>query len=298
MKKELYFCFVFFLLILASCTNDTGSSSGKNTNWRTGTDGIKINFMADNPPSEVFSNQELSVIVEYSNKGAYDVNNLRVYLMGYDKSILFGSPVQSTNSIAIEGKNQYATQGSQTSYISWKTRVNSPQQVDSFKQDLTATACYHYQTIATPTICVDPKKGSLVSSNSCKFTVQDLGSNQGGPIAVTSVTQKTTDTKVYLEIVFENKGGGTVFSSSSSDNCYNNIDIRDIDTLNWIKVSTPSSSFVCKPEGKLRLTNGKGFAICEGGLSGQSYFVTPLNIVLDYNYRQSISKTISIVNLK
>ena len=170
-------------------------------------------------------------------------------------------------------------------------------EVDSFKQELSATACYTYQTIATPSICIDPKKYDLVSSDGCSFDVQDLGSSQGGPIAVTSIEQKTTGDRVYLEIHFENKGSGISFSSSSLNNCYNSISIDDADTISSIKVYTPSTSFSCKPEGRVRMTNKKGYVICEAPISGKTYFVTPLNVVLNYKYRESISKTITVVNI-
>ncbi|MEM4397430.1 MAG: hypothetical protein QW757_02265, partial [Candidatus Woesearchaeota archaeon] len=84
----------------------------------------------------------------------------------------------------------------------------------------------------------------------------------------------------------------------NNNNCYNSVDIKDIDTINYIRVTSSGTTFTCKPEGKIRLTNGQGFAICEAPINTKSYYITPINIILDYNYRETISKTIKIVNYK
>jgi hypothetical protein len=294
-----YLVLAVMVFSLSSCTSDSGSSGSKNTNWRTGSEGITMSFVADNPPSEVVSTQEMNVIVKFANRGASDVNNLRFYLSGYDKALLFvGYDAMTSSNIALEGKNQFNPTGSQEGFETWKTKVNSPRDIDSFKQDFTVTACYSYKTIATPNICIDPMKYDLTSSGKCKFDISDLGSSQGGPIAVTSIKQKTTDSKVYLEIYFANKGTGTPFSGKPVENCYNSLSINDIDTIESISVSMPGGgSFDCNPKGKLRLTSGSGYVVCQAGISGSSYYVSPLNIVLDYNYRQTMTKEITIVNV-
>ncbi|MEM2139064.1 MAG: hypothetical protein QXM96_02840 [Candidatus Woesearchaeota archaeon] len=282
--------------MLNSCTSNNSSSSGKNINWRTGTDALIMNFNKDNPPTEAISTQNLNVVVEFSNKGAYNINDLKFYLTGYDPNILFESSVQTSNPISLEGKSLYVPQGSQTEFITWKTKINSPKNTDSFKQDLTVTACYHYKTIANPTLCIEPQTYSNANQK-CKFIVQDLGSSQGAPIVINSINPKTTDDTVYLEIQFSNKGKGSVFSGNNN-NCYNSVDIRDIDSINYIKVTSSGTSFKCKPEGKIKLDNGNGFAICEAPIKTNSYYITPINIELDYSYRQTISKTLTIINMK
>ncbi len=297
--KKITYPLLVLILIISSCTTTDTNSDNKN-NWRSGTDGIRFNFMPDQPSSEVLSSQELGVIVEYTNKGASTANNMIFYLSGYDSNILrFASSSKSVGSL--DGKDQYNTQGSQTEFVNWKTGISIPSEVDSFKQDITVTACYHYQTIANPNVCIDPNRYELVSSSKCKYDIEGLGSSQGGPIAVTSIKQKTTNDKVYLEIYFENKGNGNSFSPDlqSTNNCHTSIGINEIDTLEVEEVSMSSGStrFSCKPTGTIRLTSGRGYIICEAPLRGDLAYTTPLKVVLDYNYRQSISKTVTIVNM-
>ncbi|MBN2367626.1 hypothetical protein JXC34_01305 [Candidatus Woesearchaeota archaeon] len=282
------------LLVLGSCT-DGGSQSGE-SNWRTGSEGIKMNFVSNSPPAEVLNGQEVNVIVEYTNKGAQDLYNAFFYLTGYDSTIL---PFTMTDSpsLPLYGKSAFNPDGSYSDFVGWRATANPPSDVDSLQQDILVTACYSYSTIANPEICIDPKKYEYTDTASCSFDVRNLGSSQGGPIAVSAVKSKTTSDKIILEIHFENKGGGISFTQGL-DNCHVNLEIKNSNTFNVQSVSLSGGrSFICKPGNPIRLTNGKGFIICEMPISGNSYYVSPLMIHLQYNYRQSISKQITVVNI-
>lgn len=302
MKKELI-AVIILMIFLVSCTNDTGSTGPSNKNWRSGSEALRMSFVSDNPPSEILSTQELSVMVEYSNRGAYDigVSNLKFYLTGYDSSILFNNPIQqSSSSVTLEGKDPYNSQGSQTAYAQWKSSVdlNGIADVDSFRQDLTVTACYNYRTIATPLVCVDPKKYDLVVSSRCTFDIQDLGSNQGGPIAVSSIKKRTTRDKVYFEIYIKNVGNGIPFVKSI-DNCHNSLGIRDINQVKLEKISLSKKDFTssCKPSTTIHLDNGQGYFVCERDMPENSFFNGVMEIELSYGYRETMSRSLNIVNI-
>ena len=290
---------LILLIILAFVISCNGTPTSTQDNWRTGTQGVIMSFVQDNPSNELLSTQKLSVMVEYANRGAYDINNLKFYLTGYDPTIFqLGGAVKEFTAPALPGKDQFNPEGSQLDYFSWEANINAPRDVDSFKQDLTVTACYHYETLAAPSICIDPKKYDYVMSSRCKFDTEGLGGSQGGPVAVTGIRQKTTDNKVYLEITFQNKGSGIPYAPNLPvNNCYNNLQLKDVDTLRVKEVSVSGKQFTCQPTGTLRLDGGEGFVICSLPISGESYYVSPLKIVLEYNYRQSMSKTVSITNI-
>jgi hypothetical protein len=298
MRKALFF---IILLFLAACETGNTNQGTKNIDWRTGTDGIVMSYFQDNPPSEVLSRSKVPVIVRYSNKGAYNVNDLNFYLSGYDTQILSFSAKSQTYGIDIGGKDQYNTAGSQEAFASWeapRANMNNLASVDNFKQTITVTACYTYETIATPTICVDPNKYETMTTR-CTFDVKDLGSSQGAPIAVTSVKQRTTDDEIYLEISFENKGKGTPFLPNT--NQCQNLDYTEVNKIKLQKVSFSNGVTFreCKPS-EIRLENNKGYAICSTGLpSRSSFYETPLLIQLRYKYRENLAnKEITIVNVK
>ena len=293
MKTKLAFL-TLFMIFITSCS--LAGEQSDSTSWRTGTEGIRMSFVSNSPPSEALSGQEINVMVQYTNRGAQDLNNIRFYLTGYDSSILPFSLVDSPN-LPLLGKSSFNPEGSYSDFVSWSAFVNPPSNIDSFQQDILVTACYQYSTIANPEICIDPQKFEYTDSPSCNFDVRNLGSSQGGPIAVTNIKAKTTKDKILLEIYFENKGSGISFIQGI-DNCHVNLQRKDIDTVNVQSVTLSGGrSFTCKPDNPVRMTNGKGFIICERPMSGNSYYVSPLTVTLTYNYRQSISKQMTVVNV-
>ncbi len=302
-QKTNFFKFVFLIIILiglSSCSSPENSSSGQN--WRTGSEGISIRFAPDSPPNEVLSSEDLNVIVEYANKGSYNIGkgDIMFYLTGYDPAILFGRPVEAkSNNKAMEGKSQFNKQGSQPDFVKWATGIDMSHipNVDSFKQDIKVTSCYKYKTIATPEVCIDPNKISTQPSE-CSFSVRNLGGSQGAPIAVTDVQVKTNGRKAYFEIHFQNKGRGKPYTGAGLGNCYNSIGLDNIDTINLEKVYL-SGDFTasCHPSKKIRLANGRGFVICERPINEKSHFVGVMEIVVSYNYMDSITKSLTIVNV-
>lgn len=298
-QKAQFIGLIMVLIFLSSCisSNNTGS---RDVNWRTGSDGIVMSFVQDNPPSEVLSRSKVPVTVKYSNKGAYDVSDLTFYLGGYDSNILPFATKSQVSGIRMSGKDQFNTQGTEEAFAQWVAPVvnlNNLQGIDNFKQAISVTACYTYGTIANPTICFDPSQFDTVAASKCSFSIKDLGSSQGGPIAVTSVTQKLSDTDIYLEIQIANSGKGNPFLPEIGD-CMN-LGYTEIDKVRLSKVAFSSgATFTCNPS-IIRLQSNKGFAVCSAKLPTKSSFVqTPLIIQLSYKYREAMpTKEITVVNV-
>jgi hypothetical protein len=284
------------LLFLAACSSGTNTGSGVSagTNYHTGTDSLTMNFYE--LPSQVRSDQQFEVTVELANKGAETISSgaLRLCLSGYDPYILpFGSPCQTTQQL--DGKNAFNPEGSPLSYVTWRTGINLPSTVaEGFSQDLRVTGCYRYKTTANPTICVDPENVPGQKSK-CTFTVKDVGSSQGGPLAVTDVQQDISSGRITLKITFENKGGGVAFSSGLPLSSCNNLNARDTDVIEVSRVMVGQTQLSCRPGGTVKLLDGKGFVLCEGSISQQTYYTTPVTIILDYNYKKEISGSVQII---
>lgn len=288
-----YILFLALLILINSCVDDNSSSNSKN--WRTGTEGIIFSYMPDSPPSEVLSTGKVNVILKYANKGA-STTTPYFYLTGYDPNILsFGNPYVQAPTIG--GKDMYNTEGSQEAFIEWTAPINmnSLYEIDNFKQSLSITACYQYETIAYPSICIDPLKYKYDSSSGCEFSVKDLGSSQGGPIAVTQVSQKSTGDEVFLEIHFQNKGKGTPYITEST--CLN-LRHDEADVIYLAGVSMPEGSFSCEPT-SIRLVNNEGYTICRKPITNKNaYYESQVQISTRYNYRDTLQKKeITIVNI-
>ncbi len=279
------------LLILVSCT---GESTDKAGSWRTGSQGIVLSYVADNPPAEVISTSKINVMVKYANKGAF-ATNPAFYLTGYDSLILpFSEPAKTVG--VISGKDQYNPEGSQEGIVQWSSPITmtSLQDVDSFKQAVSVTSCYDYETYATPNICIDPQKYDYLGATKCDYDVKDLGESQGAPIAVSQVKQKATDEEIFLEIHFTNKGAGTPYIGGD---CMR-LGFDEIDKIRLAEVNMGGLAFNCMPE-EVRLASGKGFAVCSRPLENKYAYNSVLSIRLRYSYRDTLpKKEITIVNIK
>ena len=296
MKKTLLIV-VILTIFLNGCIGLTQTDTSNQQSWRTGTQGIVMSFVPNNPPSEVVSTSDVNVIVKTANKGANTATNLRFYLTGYDDSILSGliSPVKHPPS-TLEGKTRFNPEGSQETFVEWTSGINmaSLTATDSFEQTVVVTACYRYETYAEPQICIDPTQFDVIGPSKCDFDINGLGSSQGGPIAITKVEKKLTTDQIFLEIEFQNKGGGNPFVSG---NCLN-LKHDEIDKIKIENVGKSGLSFSCNPS-EVRLVNNKGFTICTSNNMPGSRVETPLPIKVWYNYRDTLpKKEITIVNIQ
>lgn len=130
--------------------------------------------------------------------------------------------------------------------------------------------------------------------------------SQGAPVAINDVAVEAQPGKTRFKIFVSNVGGGDVLRDGADtlDRCSpydaTGLDYDDVDYVHVDEVVLGDASITgtCRPleNGFLRLrTSGSGFMICEvDGLTGPAY-KTPLRVTLSYNYRDTISKYIKII---
>jgi hypothetical protein len=307
MKKSVII--VFFLLFLLACAGRKSAQTPQPTEFRSGTQGLYMQFVTNLPPPKVFDREPLNVMIQVENRGTAPVGTTgldRVYLSGFDNNIITGIPIDGVDIPPMEGRGPYMPQGG-IDTVSFMGRIQplGARRIDKYQPTLLATACYHYETIASAQVCIDPNPYAPTSAAKvCTPSTVGTGS-QGAPIAVTSVEVTPSPEKSRFKITISNVGGGDVFRAGARylNSCspysgglgFNEIDfLRVADVI----ISGVSIKESCKPldrESHIRLTNGQGQLFCEfNAPPGQSAFLTPLEILLDYGYRQSIFRQVDI----
>ncbi|MBI2657061.1 hypothetical protein HYX08_00015 [Candidatus Woesearchaeota archaeon] len=329
-QKNLILALLLALLLVSGCKSKKGSDKSLEE-MRVGTEGITMNFIQNAPPDKIHVEKDapeelnsFEVVMEMRNKGAYPQPDEgaaplgRVYLSGYDPNIISfkESNVQEFNDKSLEGKSSINPNGG-LDIASFKGTVNVENiNVDKYEPTLLASACYFYQTVAGPSVCIDPNPYSVTNERKvCQ--VQDITlSSQGAPIAVTRIDEEAFARKTQFKITVKNVGGGEAlkFESIESNKCSpsgEKILREDIDKVYLKEVKAGSKSLKCGPftnsadgsvrreEGEVRLINGEGYIICEllleeYGDQVKTAFVTPMTIKLQYGYRNSIEKKIQI----
>jgi len=297
MKKISFFALLLSVLFVAGCTlNSTKTSTDE---VYTGTQGIVMSFIAQNPPSEIFEGSPMSVLIDYSNKGASEIKSGKLYLTGYDSTYLFGSSSKVENLNGLNGKSLLNPVGEEKIAEFVSGSVNKPDDIDRFSQKLKLTACYEYETHASAQVCIDPDPfGIREGKKTCTVSAITLSGGQGAPVGVTSIDERIAGNRIQFKIFFKNLGSGEVYNvGKGTDNCFSSLDYSDLDQVTVVGARFSRKTLSCEPS-KVRLVNNEGYVICYGNIetTGDEYLTT-LNVDLKYNYRDSIIRSVDILDV-
>ena len=334
-KRLVLIILVISLLLISSCSltgkkgTTTSSKSKKSVeDIRVGTQGIVVSFLPNNPPDRLVveegAENSIKVVLQVNNKGAYPQPDegpkrgaapdpAKLYLSGYDQNIItFPQREVDLSTKALEGRSTINPNGG-IDFVNFEGKVQAEVlNVERYEPILLATACYYYNTIASPQVCIDTDPYSEVSTKKvCQVSDISL-SNQGAPIAVTKIAEEALATKTQFRITIKNIGGGDAVKITSEQKCdplgTEKMQREDIDKVYVVGVSLGNKQLNCGPfaegviksvSGFVRLINGEGNLICE--FPRQDYpqgantaYTTPLKIHLGYTYRTTIERKVLI----
>ncbi len=302
-----------FIFISFGCTDSTSDISA---DYRKGTQGIEISFMQNMPPSEIYDNSPIELVVEVRNKGAHPQIQRAtgwpiivtsegrgigtLYLDGFDDKIIMGMPKQISIP-TVYGKGPYNPEG-EYDIVTFRGNVINldVQGLQEYDAKFMVTSCYTYETIASQTVCIDPEPYSISQRDKVCIIPDSysFSGGQGGPVAVTKVEEKVYGDKIYFTITISNSGNGRVVDKNKINTaCPYSLDYSN---LNKVQVSGKVSgySLVCDQGGNINLLNNKGTIMCyiPRPSTARSAYTTPIQINLNYGYTSSITKNIKIIN--
>lgn len=305
MKKSV--ALIVLLLVLVAC-GPKQAEPAQPVDFRTGSQGLAMSFVSNLPPARLFDREPFNAMIQVENKGTSLLGGPgdRIYLSGFDNTIITGINTYGESIPELEGRGPFLPQGGIDS-VNFKGTIQSltGKRIDKYVPTILATACYNYETVASAQVCIEPNPYAATSvQRVCTPSTVSSGS-QGAPIAVTRVEVEPSPGKTRFRIQIQNVGGGDVFRNGGQfiDKCspYNQgLGFDEVDFLQVVEVSVSDQSIrqSCKPLDNtqhIRLTNGQATLFCEfSGMQGQSAYLTPLNIILQYGYRQSIARQVEI----
>jgi hypothetical protein len=312
MKEKLIAAIIAILVLLTACAGITATKTKESQlyaqEYRVGTTGLALSFVQNLPPARLFDTDQFTAIMQVENKGAFTVGGPgdKIYLSGFDPTIITGITNWGADIPAVEGKSQFVPTG-MIDAVEFKGMV-APlrlKNIDKYPAKLLATACYEYSTVAAANICVDPNPYATGIRKVCTPASVSLGSGQGAPVAVSQIEMDTSPGRIRFKIYVKNVGLGDVFrygadylakcSPFSQPLSFNEIDYVE---LVDVFISGTSIKPTCKPldDNHIRLTNGQGLVFCEFMTRGQDAYNTPITVTLRYGYRNTIFKDIQIVS--
>ncbi len=313
MKKSVSLVVPFLLilvLLIASCSRVPAGEKPRDTaailrQVQTGTQGVEISVLPNYPPAQVYDQNELIALVEVKNRGNHNLEaqDCFIQISGFDPNIILGGFNQprscAENIGTLEGKNVYNVEGGANQLEFKSSTITLPPGVFEYKPTLSIVACYNYQTVANPSVCLDPLLYQVTAEQkTCLPRDVVMGGGQGAPVGVSLVGVDMVGRKAIFEINVRNFGSGRALSPYSDiRSCGQaSLEYTDLDKVAFDVQMTGGSLLDCKPrDGLVRLTNGMGKLVCQFDIPGASAFETPLTVNLNYNYIQSFQKQIQIV---
>ncbi len=311
MRKNL-FAMITLLLLLSACTGTLPGQQRKSQQlygpeYRTGSEGLRLSFVQNLPPARLFDTEQFTTMIQVENLGAFTVGGPgdKVYLSGFDQTIITGISQWGADIPVTEGKSQFVPTGT-VDTVEFKGMIAPlrAKNIDKYPAKLLATACYAYETVATANVCIDPSPYATNIRKICTPASVSL-SSQGAPVAVNLVEIDSSPGRARFKIHVKNVGGGDVFrygadylmkcSPFSQPLSFNDIDYVE---LADVYVSGTSIKPTCKPldDNHIRLTGGSGSAFCEFMTRGQDAYTTPITVTLRYGYRNILFKDVQIVS--
>ncbi len=312
MKKVALMLVVVIVIFLSGCGGYPGGvEAPRETNYRTGSQGLELIFHADTP-TRLYENDEARFFVEIRNKGAFpqydEIGTLggRIWIGGHDESVLELIPQGGNNELdfdALEGKSEVNLEGGYSAVIIEGRTFNLPEGTPFYRTPIIVTTTYNYKTIATATVCIDPNPRSPnVREKVCR--VSEYGSvsmsgSQGAPVAVTSIEEDVTATSLLFKIYVQNVGDGLIIEENDvTEDPNKGYDWDSLDRvyIGDVKVGNMDMDS-CRPGIKeyVQLIDGRGYIFCKLSSSSVSgVYKAPLNIQLEYGYSNSIQRDIEI----
>jgi len=309
MKKRVFlFTFLLISLLLVSCRYkpEAGERPVETEvalkQVQTGTQGLELRFLPDQPPRTLYDTNEFVAIAEVWNRGNYDLEpgSCFLELTGYDPNIIKGVFARQSCILGslLEGKKTYNLDGSFNQIEFRSPNIFLPQGVFEYEPTLNLVACYQYQTTANPLVCVENSLYTVASEQKSCY-VQDVSTpgGQGAPVGISYVGVDMAGSRAIFEINVVNYGGGRVLSPQVSlANCPNNLEYYDFDKVGYSVSLSGGQLIDCKPfDGLVRLSNNQGKIVCTFDIGNTRAYETPLMIRLDYNYMQSLLQPTKII---
>lgn len=305
MKKIIVvFVLVILLILIYGCDQQNPTSSTEN--FRTGTAGLTISFISNNPPAKVYiRSSEINTVkvgLDLRNQGAADIKSGNLILSGYDPTII--SWPSSQGLPALEGRNAFNPVGGFAS-TEFSGVVNTAALGEAYSPTIMATACYDYSTIAEMSVCIDPDP-FVTKPRACNPSNTISGSGQGGPVGISKVDVQPTQGRSIFQVFFKNFGKGDVFvSKQGTTKCLpkgGGIDERaelNLVYVRKVKVGNKDITGSCRgtQAGIVRLSDGVGFIYCTYDAAGSDAFQTVLSIEIGYSYRITATRSIQFVKL-
>ncbi|MFH1399674.1 MAG: hypothetical protein ABIG95_06195 [Candidatus Woesearchaeota archaeon] len=288
------------LVILAGCAQkETITASDP---FLGGTTGLLINFLEDNPPSEVYDggNFPFEVVVKLNNEGEWDVpaDTVEVRVSGVDpaefglsQADVIKHPEEDLDRTSKDAEGN-VNEGRIT-YVSFPGFNYKGAISGNIVFPIRADVCYTYGTKVMSKICVKRDLVDTSEDSLCKVAEEKIVYSSRAPIQITSLKEAVRGKDLIgFTLKMEHKGNGDVFQKGT------NCDTTGILYENkiWVDVKTEVPGTKCTglqegtaTSGYVTMYSGERTITCSMPASTSTDYEKSIEIELVYDYQEDIT---------
>ncbi len=300
MKKSIIIVtIVAAMFVLAAC-DENGNNDEVSNPFRGGTQSLSVSFEDENPPSEVFSDEDFYISMRISNQGEHTVpeNDLTLRVQGINPDTYGLSEDRKTLSPSLRGTvydpERNVVEGDEEYIEFGPLQYDGTPSATLSDQPIQAAACYSYGTEALSSICIKEDISSDDPGDVCAVNEDKTVYNSAGPVQVTSFSQsRRGSNSIAFSFDVEYVGTGDLYGPSSSPSC------EDEEDEVYVDIDAPSGTDCSRlgggTSGTLRLSGGSRMVSCELDVSDvTSSYIEQVGIELDYSHRQVMTTTLDV----
>jgi hypothetical protein len=303
----LLFVLMLSLLGVEGCPEE--KTSGDLGAYIGGTNGMDISFVDEEPPMQVLDQDDpfyITLLVE--NMGEYTIPSGKIIatLSGVSKEAFNINSLSIKSSSDLFGKTKIGEEViegglEELQFSQAEHKYDLPA---DFSTQLRADVCYLYKTNSLAKLCLKKNPIQRNQDDVCFVTNENVEiENSGSPLQISDVKTRAGSKSVTLTFVVENKGSGNVYEENSfSSNCILKQDKKDKISVE-IKTRTAKLPIQCgvledSNKGVVRLINDRKTISCNIMTTSlqDTAFEEPVEIILDFFYKEAIGKTFTVVN--
>jgi len=312
MKKKSFIVLILVLSIFISACQNTGQKDKQSLGiFIGGNEGLDFSFKENQPPIKVLDNNQdpFYISLNLQNKGEFTIpqNKIISSLSGVNAEAFSLSSLNAKLSTSLEGKSKSGEQVIQSSpeELQFDQAIYKYDLNADFPTSLRADICYLYQTRAVAKVCLKSKAVDRDTEDKCLINTDKVTNEvSGAPVKIKDVKQRSSSSsEVKLTFTIANEGKGQVYSPTAfSDKCVDVSSERDQILVEVIsasgKANIKCSQLKDSNKGLIKLALKEKIINCNILTSTLQdiAFEEPVNIVLNYFYKGSIEKQITVLN--
>jgi len=287
------------VFMLSSCI---GGQTQRRSLYK-GTTGLVVEF-SDSTPDTTYEDSSFPLVMRITNDGTHTITKENPAIISVITDKLYFS-LESENyekEVYLEGRSELFPDGEilipELPFVKSNILYGA---IQNPKSDIYFSMCYPYETTFSENICMDfdihemDQREKVCKSKELVFT-----GGQGAPIAITKITPvmkvyNNLELRPIFMIEIQNRAKGLPWYNNEKKCSVS--ETPDKSSWNKIKISGTLSSLDlnCGSE-PVRLIDNKGIFKCEvdGVFPKGTNYLSSINFKLEYNYIESVSKTIEI----